>query len=461
MSIPKDDRIAFSLKIVSADEEISGLTRAKAQIGVEMAKVQKLDTANKNLFDPVNVLVNGYQNEFNQLDGNGRSVIVEQDIVDSANRKLQNHFFPNDVNTVVPSLASSHNVWTKVKPFAITFGIGKTYVETYTPVTKEPDLIGAVSSYITAAAAYFDIENTTGQHCVATGMCSNIIYTDQTSCTNNGGIWTPGPDSIEPFPAVQTLKTNIVAAVNTLKTFLLAEVAFITTNDSNVTYQTQNNAAINNINNVIIPALNTWLGYVDFNTAHGQSTCAGFYAYNSNLLAPTKLHSTQLAALQAALNTRSSFITTRISQLGTVLGTIVQDLSTGELISSSGYYGTRYSYLSLRLNIFGGSLTQLTGLQASSGAQDSVISNITSTKATYMSILPTTIFKAPGNDTAKINVVDPSFLSVGDTVFVMAEGQEELLRAVKEISGTLITLNDVVPSKYRPNEKARLYKDIT
>src|SRR6185369_9395356 len=97
------------------------------------------------------------------------------------------------------------------------------------------------------------------------------------------------------------------------------------------------------------PALNTWLAYSDFNTAHGQTTCAGFNAYNSNLLAPTKLHSTQLSALSTALSSRSSFVTTRISQLDTNLGTIVQDVSTGDLTSSSGLYGQRYGFLSLRL----------------------------------------------------------------------------------------------------------------
>lgn len=461
MPLPKDDRIAFSLQIVGADAQIKGLLTAKSQLQTELEKLQKLDTANKNLFDPVNALVTAYQSEYTMLDGNVRTVLTEQDIQDSGNKKIRNVFFPNDVNTPVPSLASTSNIWTKIKPFALGYGIGKNYSEAYGTTTKESDLINAVLALITSAGGFTDMNNTTGQECGATGSCSNPMYTTQASCTLNGGTWTPGPDAITTYAAVHTLKNNLVTAVNNLKTFLLNEAAVIVTNDPDSANQANNNAAINNINNVIIPALNTWLGYVDFNTAHGQTTCVGFNSYNSNLLAPTKLHSTQLAALQTAVNNRLTFQTTRLSQLQTVLGTISQDLNTGELISSSGLYGKRYGFVVLRLNALGGSLSQLIGLQTSSSAQDSIISNIKSTKATYLGILPTSLLKAPGNGSSTITVVDPSFLNPGDTVFITAENQEELQRAVKSVTGDLVVLNDVIPAKFRPAEKARIYKDLT
>lgn len=439
MPLSKDDRIAFSLKIVSADSQIKALDAAKAQLTGELDKLQKLDTANMNLFTPVNTLVNGYQNEFQYIDGNVRTVIVEQDIIDSANKKIRNHFFPNDTATSVPSLSALNNIWPRVKPFALGYGIGKNYGETYGSVDNENAQITLALGYITSAGSYTNIELTSGQQCVMT----------------------PVPNTIQPYPAVQTLKTNLVTAINTLKAALLLEVAAITTNDTNVPRQTQNNAAISNINTVIVPALNTWLAYVDFNTAHGQTTCAGFNAYNSNLLAPTKLHSTQLAALQSALLARQTFLSTRTGQLTTNLGTIVQDVNTGELTSSTGFYGQRYGFLSLRLNALGGSLTQLAGLQAASGAQDSIKANILENKATYLSILPTSILKAPGNGTAMITLTDTSLFAVGDSVWVIAEGQEELQRAIKSIVGDLITLNDVIPAKYRVSEYARIYKDLT
>ncbi len=460
--LSKEDRLAFSLNIVTAADKIKAFEMSQAQTAAEIEKLVKLDAGNKNLFDPINALVTSYQSEAGKLDGIDRTTFIEQNIQDSASRTIQNYFFPNDLNVVVPSLAASHNVWIRIPPFALTYAIGKNYTEGYGSVQKEADLINPLLALIASATSYTDIQLTTGQECSAGGTCSNPMYTDQATCVLNGGIWTPGgPDVISTYPAVQTLNTNLIAAVNAFKSFLLAEVAVIVTNDPDSGNQSLNNAAINNINNVIIPALNTWLAYVDFNTAHGQTTCAGFNGYNSNLLAPTKLHSTQLAALQSAVNARSSFVTTRTSQVLGFLGTITQDLNTGELTSSTGLYGKRYGFLLLRLHTLDGSLSKLKALQNGKTAQDSIKANITNTKNTYMSILPTSLLKGPGNGTNSVTLVDTSFLNPGDTVFVTAEGQEELQRAVKSVSGDTVILNDSIPAKFRPAEKARLYKDLT
>jgi hypothetical protein len=461
MPLTKDDRVTFSLKIVKADTDAADIDRARIQLEKEIAAVQKLDTAHKNLFDPVNVLINRYQNEFNLLDGNLRTTITEQIILDAANKKLQNAFFPNDRTVSVPSLSSVGNIWTQTKPFALGYSIGKNYSEGYGAIANESSYITTILGYITSANTHTDIINTTGQSCAPTGSCDLPMYTTQPSCVGNGGVWTSGPDLISNDPVIQTLKTDIVNAVNTYKNILLSEVSLIVNDDKDSARQAQNNAAINNINNVIIPALNIWLAYPDFNTSHGQTTCLGFNSYNSNLLAPTKLHSTQLVALQNALNTRNSFISTRISQLNVNLGTISQNLSTGELISSSGLYGQRYNYLVLRLNFLGGSLIKLTGMQNSRTAQIKIKNDILNTKNIYLGLVPTSAFSAPANGTAIINVVDSSIFSVGNSVFIMAEGQEELVRAIKSISGKLITLNDSVPMKYRTDAQARIYKDVT
>lgn len=439
MPLIKDDRISFSLYIVSADAQIKALQKAKDQLQAEIVKATNLDEANRRLFDPFNNLTNSYQLEFNNIDGNLRTTFIEQNIIDAAGKKIQNFFFPNDTSITVPSLAAFFNVWTKSNAFALTYAIGKNYTEGYGSTPSETALISDALGYITAAGSNTNIQNTSGQQCTGSP-----------------------PDTIVSFPAVQTLKTNLVNKINSLVTALNAENAAIgAIVDSNLTRQAQNTAAQNNITAVILPALNTWLAYPDFNTAHGQTTCAGFNGYNSNLLAPTKLHSTQLAALQTALSNRSTFVSTRTAQLNTNLGAIVQNVSDGTITSSSGFYGQRYGAIDLRLNVFGGSLSKLSSLQASSGAQDAIIANIVSTKATYMSIIPTSLFKAPGNGTNSITLTDTSFLSPGDAVWVMADGQEELQRAVKSVSNDTVILNDLIPAKYRPAEKARLYKDLS
>lgn len=430
-----DDRVAFSLKIVNADSEIRGLDFAKKSLLAQQVPIQSLDTANKHLFDPVNALVNAYQSELAVLDGIVRSTVAEQDIQDAAAKKIQNDFFPNDLSATVPSITSLRNVWPRVQPYALTFAIGKNYVEVYPgTATKEADVIASVTSLISSASANLDIENTSGEHVVS------------------------GPSAIVTFPAAVTLKVNLVVAVNALVTFLNSELALIPADSPN---QAQNDAARNDINAVILPALSAWLAQPDFNPVPGSVTPATFPTYDAALLAPTKLYSGQLAILQTALNTRLSYVTTRSAQVSSVLGNITQDINTGIVTAQSGLYGKRYGFLSLRLNALGGSLIQLVGLQTASGAQDSIKENTISTKAIYMSLVPTTKLKSNASNSSVIHLVDTSFLSVGDTVYIYAEGQQELLRGVKSIQGDMVTLNDIVPLKYTTLTNARLYKDLT
>jgi hypothetical protein len=254
-----------------------------------------------------------------------------------------------------------------------------------------------------------------------------------------GGTWTSNG------VAIHALLNNMKTAVNALLTFVTTEAGLIVTTDKSAPNQAQNAAAVSNINTVLIPALNTWIALSDF-----ESSGAG----------PSKMHSTQMTALSTALSNRSTFIATRIGQLNTTLGTITQNVTDGS-VTGSGLYFTRYNFLVLRLNLLSGSLSQLSGAKSASAAQTNVSASIKSAANTYGSILPTTALAANANGTPSINVVDSSKYSIGDTVYVMADDQVELQRAVKSISGKMITLNDVVPAKYTISSAARLYKDLS
>lgn len=444
MPLSQADRISFSGQIVGSVAQIAGISKAQSQVASGISALQSLDTANANLFTAPNLLVNGYQAELSMLDGNGRTTITEQNIQDAGNKKLQNYFFPNDTTVTVPSLASANNVWTQPDPFALNYAIGKNYTESYASVANEPQDISAITTIITnAQASWTDLELTTGE-APAPGTCSLPSYTTEATCVAGGGMWTPGVGNV-PSPAIEAIQTNLLAAVNALITFLNAEAAAIVTTDKTAPNQANNAAAVSNINTVIIPALNTWAAYPPF-----ESTGSG----------PSQLHVTQLTALTTALSTRSTFITTRIGQLNTVLGTITQVITTGA-VSGSGLYLTRYNYLKLRLNLLSGSLSQLLGAQNASKAQTAIAANITGASNTYSSILPTTALAANANGTQTISVSDASAYSVGDSVFVMADNQTELQRAIKAISGKMVTLNDVIPAKYTTDINARMYKDLS
>lgn len=439
--LDQNDRVSISLYIVQADATIASLKLAQAAITSKIVELQKLDDANNNLFGSFNDFINRYQSEIQSLDANGRTQILESDLLNAANHTLGNFFFPNDISESVPSLAATNNIWLRFKAFALAYGMGKNYSEAFSVVTKEGDRISAINAVIATSTPYSNFELTTGT--TPNGTCSIPMYVDQVTCEANSGIWTPSGGS-SPDPNITTIKNNLVSAVNVLKSFLISEVALIVTDDPSIPNQTNNDAAINNINTVIIPALNTWLAYPDF-----EVTGSG----------PSKLHSTQLTALQLALSNRNTFITIRISQVAYVLGSISQDITTG-IVSGSGLYYQRYGFLDLRLNLLTGTLTQITNLQRSYDAQTQIIANIQSTKALYETLMSVSLFSAPANGTTLVHVKDASLFSVGDFAYVFSEGQEELSRSIKSINGNAVTLSDIVPQKYTTSNNGRLYKVI-
>ena len=459
MALSKDDRISFSKKIVSADSETASIDSSKAQILVQKTIAEKLDLAHKNLIDEKNVPINGYQTEISLLDGSLRTTLSESDIQDSANFVVGNSFYPNNTASLPPSI--SPNIWTKTKPFALNKAIGKTYLEAAAgTTTKESDLVALVTSAITAIeTSYVAMERVTGQQCTnpGGGSCSIPIYTTQATCVANGGTWTPSADVIASYAAVQNALTDLVTKVNNLKTFLTTESSSIYVLDTNSTRQTESLAAKNNIDNVILSAINTWLAYNNFNTAHGQTTCVGFYSYNSNLLGPTKLRATELNALKAAFTARSTFVSSRITQLQGYFGTLSQNLSTGD-VTGSGLYYERYQFLKLRLNLLGGSLTALKGFERAVTAQDEQKTSIADAKSTYSSVMVCSALAAPANGTKYLTLKSAEGLSVGDSIFIVTDTQEEIVRGIQQIDGNRLLLNQEVSPRYLESDFGRVYK---
>jgi hypothetical protein len=165
-------------------------------------------------------------------------------------------------------------------------------------------------------------------------------------------------------------------------------------------------------------------------------------------------------ALLSALTSRDSFVTLRKTQIESYLGTVTQDPGTGD-VSGSGLYFERWSFIQLRLNILGGSLFSLRGFERAQNAQDEQIANANTAKATYESALKCSAFSAPATNTQFISVKNSSGFMPGDTIFVIADDQPELIRTIESISDNRIKLTQTVPANYRDSSFGRIYKDLT
>jgi hypothetical protein len=57
-------------------------------------------------------------------------------------------------------------------------------------------------------------------------------------------------------------------------------------------------------------------------------------------------------------------------------------------------------------------------------------------------------------------VKDAAGFAVADSVYVISDTQLEIPATIVAISGNAITLSVNIPSKYRQNEQARIYKEL-
>ncbi len=431
MALLKEDRIAFSKKIVTSDLEKAAIEISKSQLQKELEKVLEIDAANKRLIDEVTFFINPYQNEYQRYDGNFRNLLVEQDFIDSANFVSGNAFYPNDPQN--PPLSLAPNVWTKTKPYARTKAIGKKSDETFVSVVN-----GEIALLTTIINTINKIENdyslltrVTGERCITV---------------------------VEPDPDLTTDYTTLLNAVNTLLPFTTTTQSTIWTADPDSARQALNNAAISDINN-IISAINTWLALTPF-VPSGASSCTAFNLINPTSLGPTRLQAANLTTFKNAASSRLTFVNNRFAQIGALLGNINQNLTTADA-TGSGWYYQRWNYILLRLNLLGGSLIEVKGFERGMTAQDQQIANVDFVKNTYLNLVFCSALSAPANGTKIVYAKDSSGFSVGDQVFIISDDQEELVRSIQAINGPRITLGESVPAKYRPEQNARIYKDLT
>jgi hypothetical protein len=436
VALTQEERVAISAKIAAIPDENKSADESKATILKAVAAAQSKDNTNKNLMDAQTALINPYQQEIERLDGNGRSQLLEADILNAAKRLPGNFFFLNQPS--VPTPTAPDGLWKLFPPFLLSRAIGKTYTEGYTVVAdNETTQIAAANTYITTLLSKALITRVTGQSC------------------------TPGtPDVIDSDAPTQTAMTNLIAAVNSMVTAATAEQAAINAAnliDTDGNHLAENATALTNIT-TLLTALNAWLAHPTFNTAHGQATCAGFNGYNASLLFPTKGDTTNLAALQTALSTRSTQVTARITQVSGYLGSVTQSTSDGSISGNAGYYLKRAGVISLRLNTLNGSLTMVQSLLNSANALDQLKNANTNANQVYDSLMTVYKFKTPTNGTASVQVDNGDQWRPKDQVYIVSDTQPEMTAYVKSKDGNRIILDRPVPPVYTISDNARMYR---
>lgn len=465
--LTKDDRIQISAKIVGIKEEKALSDATTVSLNDAKTKAQAKDDSNKKLVDSRTIFINSYQKELKYLDGNVRTELTENIILDSANRVKNNSFFPVDPQTPLPSLPTG--VWPNFIPYSKTHAIGKTNLEAYssTYTRKEPTIISDINAKIAQIETQLISHRATGKKCTTSGTCSinPTVNTTQALCTAAGGTWTPGPDVYSTDTTVTGYLTDLKTLIQEWEDALNNEKIQVPTNDSNSTRALGNTNSISDINNSI-NIINVWQSVQDYDTTTALPTgsngtaVAAFDAKTESYFQQAKLQPTTLQNIKNELTARSSYVTLRIGELtgSNYLGSITQNLSTGSLTATAGLYGERIYFLDMRINLLSGSLTEVISLGNSTAAQ-AQIKEAANNSATGLALIMKAVKAvAPGIDTPYLNFENLTGFSANDRIYVVADDQEELSGSILEISGNRAKFTFNIPKKYTTANNTRLYK---
>lgn len=444
MALSKQDRIELSAKLAGIADEKKAADESLVSLDKGLAKATAKDEPNKKLLDQRTALINPYQNELKLLDGIIRTELIESILTDSVNRVIGNSFFPNK-QVAMPSIPDG--IWKKFVPFSGTHAIGKNNLEAYTSTSERHEL--TVINEINAKIVTIETKS------IANRASGKIVVVPPPPVPPA----LPTPSYLASDPIIQGLLTDLKTLVQEWENFLNNEkIIILSVTDSNSTRTSQNSLATGNINTTI-SAIDTWQAVQDFDTTTVPPVI-GFDSLPESYFQQAKLQPTTLQALKNSITSRTSYRTTRISQLSgaNYLGSITQDLSSGNITATTGLYGERMLFIDMRINAVSGTLTEIVSFSGAKTAQEQSkqASNIAAQGAALA--MKATKAVAPGIDTKYLNFESLSGFSVGDRVYLVADDQEELSGSIEEISNNRAKLTFSIPKKYTPVNNTRLYK---
>ena len=449
-----EQRKKISAQLLSTDAILANADASIADAAAQSARVQATDDAvNKPIFAAKNNLVNFYQRERKYFDGITRQEITETDMTNSAALKPMNFFFPNQPTVTVPSIPG--NIWTNAIPFALSAAIGKNYTEVYpaTGFRTELNIIADLEAQFAIVEAFPELVRITGQICSEDPGDPLALPTP-----------IPASAGVTPYAPMQ----NAATAINALYAEWVALMdvqknALISFTDPDSARQTKNTAAIASVNTAESSTNPSWTSLPNFIVVNPGviTTCTVYDATDPNTIGPTKFRSSQLPILKNAVTARKSYLnTTRGPDLLTFLGNITQSTD-GTITSKTGLYGERFASINIRLNLVAGDNLITIATNSKRGAAiESGKSGTEDKFDAWSQLLLATSVDAPTSGTEYVQVKDATGFAPGDTFFVTSDTQGESSFVIALVEDNRIKSTTKIPEKFRPEEGARLYKEL-
>lgn len=495
ITLTSDERIALSRRLVKIPIEDIAFSTAKDNADSSQIIYQNVDDGNKEFFDFYSGIANQYDSEAAAIDGGTRATFDETDVQDSAVQADPNLFFPvsapfnlflnpyivDEVNGVTTStsttgerttitlaasaaspsgngilqiediLVNGFNYGTGTDTLAVAYSSGGTAIETTAPLGASVGqylyLRDASKSCILVVTAVAGVDITvypltTFAGTIAIGSTISQAFAGFSAATRRS--LSSGAPIQSILDALTTTGSNsLITKVLTWETDLNTELTALTANEDTRTTQTAQIAAAIASVNTALTAINTWQAL-------------------SNTGAGGKFDDAPLAALISAANTRYTYTTTRLSQISTAVGSVVDNLDgtyTYGTIATDIYY-QRYRWLDIRINRALGSLTRSVNSARGANSIQALIDNNDFLYTAYQTVIVATRFADDSTGTNQAEVDNATIFSTGDSCYVVSETVGELAVVIQDIASSILTFNIDIPVGYLKTDLSRIYKIV-
>lgn len=513
LTLTSDDRKAMSRRLVKIDQEIDFFSSAATNNTSDAAIYQQSDDMNKALMTYYNAICASYEAEKRALNGQVATTFSESDVQDSAEEISGNIFYPFDVdlainnpnlipgtidtddppdgqsdqmvdavNGVAASTDSQYeqNILSNPPVSGANSGDGLTQLISiikngFTPSTS---LLTTLTSnyvpgsgtmhvaigtnfangefllaYTSSAAGLFLVKSGGGSTTLTVyevipplttiSFLTSIVNNSFSGFTNTErNTLVASTAALQPIlTGLSTTGTNsITSKVLAWETKVDAENSALASNDEErSTQQSQNNSAVTNNNNTKL-VIDAWQAL-------------------SNTGSSGKFVDSSLLTLSTQITSRTSVVSTRLTQISGALGSVT-DNGDGSVTFSDNddIYPARYKFLNLRINRTLGTLKQVVNLGKNSSMLTSMVDLLNSSKDEYDLRMYATKLANDADGSTQIEVEDASGFALNDLIYIVSETQPEISVTLNYIDGNKLVLSSKVSADYILDDLVRAYK---
>ena len=194
------------------------------------------------------------------------------------------------------------------------------------------------------------------------------------------------------------------------------------------------------------------------NTAITDITTWQALPNTGTMLTDSKFTNNNLLLLSTQYTARNSFRPTRVSQIQAALGLATQDAEGN--IGGTGIYSKRFKAISLMINSIDGPFYQYYAKLKQIDVSKQNIQNEQQKQELFSTSVRSAPLASNGTGANVVAVKTVSGFTIGDTVLLIANSQDDLQATITNISGSNITLSKPIPNTYTLTLKSTIVKAI-